>query len=217
MPIHFFKKENTLIIDSKTHRLFATPVYITKLKRKFTSEENKFTNKIKSKCRENVGNRTSKDNYIINNKQYSSLRKELNKIVKDYFNKIICPSNNIKPYITQSWLNYTKTEQHHHVHDHSNSLVSGILYINADQFTDSIRFYGGRYNMIDIETEKFNEFNSKSWWFPIETGQVFLFPSYLSHAVETKQGKNTRVSLAFNVFIKGTVGANGDLTELILT
>jgi hypothetical protein len=34
--------------------------------------------------------------------------------------------------------------------------------------------------------------------------------------VETKQGDNTRISLAFNVFIKGTVGNNKSLTELIL-
>ena len=48
------------------------------------------------------------------------------------------------------------------------------------------------------------------------TGDIFLFPSSLSHAVETKQGENTRISLSFNVFIKGTVGSNHDLTELIL-
>lgn len=34
--------------------------------------------------------------------------------------------------------------------------------------------------------------------------------------VENKQGDNTRISLAFNVFIKGTVGNNKQLTELIL-
>jgi hypothetical protein len=34
--------------------------------------------------------------------------------------------------------------------------------------------------------------------------------------VENKKGKNTRISLAFNVFVKGTVGNNKDLTELIL-
>jgi hypothetical protein len=34
--------------------------------------------------------------------------------------------------------------------------------------------------------------------------------------VETKQGDNTRISLAFNVFIKGKVGINKQLTELIL-
>jgi hypothetical protein len=34
--------------------------------------------------------------------------------------------------------------------------------------------------------------------------------------VETKEGDNIRISLAFNVFIKGTVGDSKDLTELIL-
>jgi hypothetical protein len=34
--------------------------------------------------------------------------------------------------------------------------------------------------------------------------------------VETKEGTNTRISLAFNVFIKGKVGNNKGLTELIL-
>jgi hypothetical protein len=34
--------------------------------------------------------------------------------------------------------------------------------------------------------------------------------------VETKEGTNTRISLAFNVFAKGTLGENEYLTELIL-
>ena len=204
------------MVDSDIHTLFATPVYITKLKREFTSEENKFTNKIKLRCHKNTGNRTSIDRNIINNKQYSSLRKELNKIVKDYFNKIICPSNNIKPYITQSWLNYTDTNQYHHIHNHPNSLISGILYINADKDNDKVVFKSDKYNMISLETEKFNAFNSSSWWFPVETGQVFLFPSSLSHSVETKKGKNTRISLAFNVFIEGVIGSKKRLTELTL-
>ena len=204
------------MIDSDIHALFAMPVYITKLKRAFTDEENKFTNKIKAECHKNTGNYTSNDSNIINNKQYGSLRKELNKIVEDYFNKIICPSNNIKPYITQSWLNYTDTNQFHHIHSHSNSLVSGIVYMNADKDNDKVKFYSNKYSMIEIQTEKFNAFNTASWWFPVETGQVFLFPSALTHSVGKKQGKNTRISLAFNVFIEGTVGSKEDLTDLSL-
>jgi hypothetical protein len=34
--------------------------------------------------------------------------------------------------------------------------------------------------------------------------------------VETKEGDNTRISLAFNVFIKGNIGNNKNLTELKL-
>ena len=43
-----------------------------------------------------------------------------------------------------------------------------------------------------------------------------MFPSSTIHQVETKQGKNTRISLAFNTFYKGTIGSNAALTELIL-
>jgi hypothetical protein len=43
-----------------------------------------------------------------------------------------------------------------------------------------------------------------------------MFPSSLTHMVETKEGTNTRISLAFNVFVKGTLGDNTRLTELIL-
>jgi hypothetical protein len=34
--------------------------------------------------------------------------------------------------------------------------------------------------------------------------------------VETKKGDNTRISLAFNVFVKGMLGKNDLLTEIIL-
>jgi hypothetical protein len=44
-----------------------------------------------------------------------------------------------------------------------------------------------------------------------------MFPSSLTHMVETKEGTNTRISLAFNVFIKGTIGVNSLLTELTLS
>ena len=43
-----------------------------------------------------------------------------------------------------------------------------------------------------------------------------MFPSSTTHQVETKQGNNTRISLAFNTFYKGTIGSNFELTELIL-
>jgi len=205
------------MINAEIHPLFATPVYITKLNREFTGEENNYINKIKLDCHKNASNYTSRDNNMINNKPFSSLRKELSKVIKDYFNRVLGSSNHIKPYITQSWLNYTDTAQYHHVHNHPNSLVSGVVYINADKDNDTIEFQSHRHSIIEPQTKEFNMFNSTKWWFPVNTGQVFLFPSYLSHSVNTKMGTNTRISLAFNVFIKGTIGSKEGLTELILT
>jgi uncharacterized protein (TIGR02466 family) len=203
-------------VEALIHSIFPTPIYISKLNRKFTKQELSFIDKNKLNCNKNEGNITSNNNYILNEKEFKNLKQELDLRVKDYFDKIISPANNITPYITQSWLNYTEKNQYHHKHAHPNSLVSGVFYINCHEEHDKIKFFNDRYQTIKPEVKDWNMWNSETWWFSVKTGDVILFPSSLTHMVETKEGDNTRISLAFNVFIKGTVGNNKNLTELIL-
>jgi uncharacterized protein (TIGR02466 family) len=204
------------MIESTVNGIFPTPVYISKLNRELTPLELKFIDKNKLDVFNNEGNKTSNDNYILNNKEFKDLKKELDLRIQDYFDKVISPANNITPYITQSWLNYTETNQYHHKHAHPNSLISGVFYINSNEENDKIKFFNDSYKAIKLETKDWNIWNSESWWFSVKTGDVILFPSSLTHMVETKQGDNTRISLAFNVFIKGTIGNNKNLTELII-
>jgi uncharacterized protein (TIGR02466 family) len=204
-------------MKAEIHSIFPTPVYMSKINRELTSLELKFVEKNKKDIYKNEGNITSNNNYILNEKPFFNIKKELDLKVQDYFNKVISPANNITPYITQSWLNYTETNQYHHKHAHPNSLVSGVFYINCHEEKDKIKFFSDNYKTIKLEIKDWNIWNSESWWFSVKTGDVILFPSSLTHMVETKQGTNTRISLAFNVFIKGTVGNNKNLTELFLT
>ena len=203
-------------MEATINGIFPTPIYISKIDRELTIKELSFINKTKLDTYNNEGNTTSNDNYILNNKAFKNLKEELDLKVQDYFDKVISPSNNIKPYITQSWLNYTETNQYHHKHQHPNSLVSGVFYINCHKEHDKIKFFNDKYSTIKPEIKDWNIWNSETWWFSVKTGDVMLFPSSLTHMVETKQGDNTRISLAFNIFIKGTVGNNKQLTELIL-
>ena len=203
------------MIDSTVHGLFPTPIYISKLKRKFTTKENKFIQKTKRDIYKNEGNTTSNDTYILNNKIFNKLKKELEDFVKDYFNKVLS-AKNVSPYITQSWLNYTEKNQYHHKHRHTNSMVSGVFYMDADKEYDKIKFFKDNYSTIQTEVKDYNVWNAETWWFPVETNQLFLFPSSLEHMVETKKGSNTRTSLAFNVFVKGSLGGTKTLTELKL-
>ena len=203
-------------MEANISGIFPTPIYISKLDRKLTNKELFFIDKTKSDCNKNEGNITSNNNYILNEKPFYKIKKELDLKVQDYFDKVISPANNITPYITQSWLNYTETNQYHHKHQHPNSLISGVFYINCHEQHDKIKFFNDRYHAIKQKVKNWNIWNSESWWFSVKTGDVILFPSSLTHMVETKQGNNTRISLAFNTFIKGTVGDNKQLTELIL-
>jgi uncharacterized protein (TIGR02466 family) len=204
------------IINHEIISIFPTPIYLSYLNRKLTNQELFFIDKIKLDTHKNEGNIISNDNYIINRKEFKNLKKELNLIIKDYFDKIICSANDIKPYITQSWLNYTETNQYHHKHKHANSLISGVFYINCDEKFDKIKFFKNDYNIIQPKIKEYNLWNSESWWLPVKTGNIVLFPSSLTHMVETKEGTNTRISLAFNVFIKGTLGEYEASDELKL-
>ena len=199
--------------------IFPTPIYTTKIDRGFTKQELNFVKQQKKHCTNNQGNINTKDNYILNRKEFKNIKKFLDKHCKDYLDTIICPKNNIELYITQSWLNYTEANQYHHRHEHPNSVVSGVLYFDSDIKNDKILFSNSRgYQQIspEIDKTKFNLWNSGTWFFPVETGNLFMFPSSTTHQVETKKGNNTRISLAFNTFYKGSIGSNLNLTELIL-
>ena len=115
------------------NNLFSTPIYTTKIDRGFTKQELQFVDNQKNKCTNNQGNINTKDNYILNRKEFKNIKKFLDKHCKNYLNTIVCPKNNINLYITQSWLNYTEANQYHHKHAHPNSVVSGVLYFDSDK------------------------------------------------------------------------------------
>jgi len=205
------------MVKTTIDNLFPTPIYKSNINRKFTKQELQFVNEQKKHCSKNVGNINTQDNYILNRKEFKNIKKFLDTACQDYLEKIISPKNNVKLYITQSWLNYTEENQYHHTHAHPNSIISGVLYFDCDKKNDKIKFTNPKmYQQLKPEIKNFNLWNSETWWFPLENGQLIMFPSSTVHQVETKKGTNTRISLAFNTFYKGTIGSNNNLTELIL-
>jgi uncharacterized protein (TIGR02466 family) len=196
--------------------IFPTPIYITKLDRMFSQEEISFVNKIEKETIKNEGNLLSIDNYILNNLEFKKIKEEITIQIDNYFNKIIDSKYESNLYITQSWLNYTKENEYHHVHKHYNSIVSGVLYISADKNNDYVVFVKDNNNEIKIEYKNINEYNYDTCSVIVDTGNLILFPSSLKHKVLSKKGNNNRISLSFNTFIKGKIGNKESLTELYL-
>jgi|TARA_R100001463_G_scaffold125000_1_gene182255 uncharacterized protein (TIGR02466 family) len=209
------------VINMEIHNLFPTPIYTSNINRKFTEKELIFVKNQKKNTRENVGsNLITTNKNILDEIEFKEIKIFLEKSCQDYLDKIICPLNDVKLYITESWLNYTEENQYHHEHTHPNSIISGVLYIDSDKDNDKIKFIVSQnsYSCIhpDIDKDKFNIWNSSSWWFPVETGKLIMFRSSTIHKVENKKGSNTRISLAFNTFYKGTLGNSDSSTKLIL-
>ena len=196
------------------NNLFPTPVVFFKFGRDLTETELEFIKGQEHYA--NEGNTTSKDRKILKNKELTELRDFIEDSMLEYFKAIHAPKFDVSLYLTQSWANYTEAGQYHHKHAHPNSVVSGVFYPQADRSVDKIYFYKDGYERIKVPAAEFNPYNSESWWFEVGAGDLILFPSHLTHMVQIKEGDNTRISIAFNTFVKGYIGSDESLTGLNL-
>ena len=196
------------------NNLFPTPVAFFKFGRDLTQAELEFIKGQEDYA--NEGNTTSKDRKILKNKELTELREFIEDSMMEYFKTIYSPKFEVSLYLTQSWANYTEQGQFHHKHAHPNSVVSGVFYPKANRAVDKIYFYKDGYSQIKVPASEYNPYNSETWWFEVGAGDLILFPSHLTHMVQTKEDEETRISIAFNTFVKGYIGSDEGLSGLRL-
>jgi len=206
------KRMSNRDILATVESIFPTPIYISKLDRNLNEKELNFLKNISL----NEEKRQSFNTFILNEKQLFLLKNNLQNHIDNFFYNELKYSQKAKPYITQSWLNVINKNQSHHRHDHVNSFLSGVYYVKANRNFDKIQFNKEEYNTISPTVDGYNIYNSNGWWFQINSGDVFIFPSSLNHEVSLKNDDNKRISLAFNIFLKGELGEEKNLAFLKL-
>lgn len=203
-------------IITEAYGLFPTPVMRFKIGREFTETESEFFEANRSNPRPNSGNTTSEDRYILRNQEMLDLSQFFQRCIDIYMQEIISPKFPVRPYITQSWMNFTEPGQFHHRHEHPNSYLSGVFYVHGDPEKDRILFSKNNYEQISVPPKNFTIYNSPTWWLPAGTGDLLIFPSRLTHQVEQTVSDSTRISLSFNTFLQGIIGSADELTELVI-
>jgi uncharacterized protein (TIGR02466 family) len=196
--------------------LFPTAVLQENIGRDFTDAEQESFSKLQFEVRDNAGNFTSISSEILDRPEFADIKKFCLDQSIFYMKNILAIPDTIEPYITLSWLNFTGKGQHHHKHSHSNSIISGVFYVYAKKDIDKISFFKDRYQAIELGSTNYNPFNSDSWWVPVGVGDIVIFPSHVQHGVLPSDQDYTRISLAFNVFVRGEVGNKGELKWLKL-
>jgi len=98
------------------HQLFPTAVLFERVGRDFTDQEKAVFEEEKQNVFANDGNKTSKDNYILERPELVNLKEIINGALDSYMNSIEMPKSDVKLRITQSWINYTEKGEYHHKH-----------------------------------------------------------------------------------------------------
>lgn len=144
-------------------------------------------------------------------KTYASIQEQLIFYLRDHLH--VVPGTQFE--MVTSWVVKHHKGDWSQEHDHTNSVLSGILYLDCDDDSGSVIFHRSTnwHNLFPrntwIEFEKYTQWNSSEWKILPKPGDVLFFPSQLVHSVEKNQSNRDRYSLAFNFYPRGTLG-NGD-------
>ena len=159
------------------------------------------------------GNSISKNVYILDNDELSDIKKVLTDSVNQYFKEIINPNQDMKLYITNSWINANKNGETHHPHKHPNSIVSAVFYIDTCE-EDTLSFmnpYTTLFGNLRFSPNR-TKWTTLEWNIPVKKNLLAMFPSTLPHLVIPRPNTctGTRISLSFNTWFKGTIGDGED-------
>ncbi len=107
--------------------------------------------------------------------------------------------------ITGCWANVNATGAGHRLHSHPNNYLSGVYYVRTHAGADTINFLDPRPQagiMRPPVTELTAE-NTEQVVVRVTDGTLLLFPAWLQHSVDPNRSDRTRISLGFNIMLRG--------------
>jgi len=106
----------------------------------------------------------------------------------------------IKNKITNSWFNIQDKESILKEHLHSNSVLSGALFINVGEKASKLYFHNPNPFIYYIDREEpANDYTYEYYYFTPKKGDLIIFPSWLRHGSNhNKNFYNNRTVVSFN-------------------
>lgn len=91
----------------------------------------------------------------------------------------------LKYSLKDCWVNFMGEGAEHAMHDHVDSIISGTYYVQTPVDSPGICFVDPQLGPEEVE-------------YPVEAGEVILFPGWMNHRVPPNFGEDDRVSVSFN-------------------
>ena len=197
-------------------QLFPKPVLIANYHKDF-SKELEYVKSLEHKLNEKSQTEYAKQStntFLLDEPELASIREFIEAYLKFYVHNVLECTDELV--ITQAWSNICEKGKKHHEHVHPNSIVSGVFYFQINENLPPIEFRNPNTHSFNLNIQKQNNFNSATFLLPLNSGELILFPSNLTHSVPENKSDLPRISLAFNTFAKNSLGSIDSLTYLPL-
>jgi len=186
--------------------IFSSPIYISKNDYTLDNKEINFIKQL-DYTDYNI-NKQTKNQFILNEVKLTGLKNFITLHLENYKQEILKPVNNFDISITQSWINFYDENNYIHTHDHPNSFLSGIFYIESNNCPTEFDIKNRIFNLDIGPVKEYNIFNCNSWQICPENFKLVLFPSTVLHKTKINSKNKQRITLSFNTYLKGEIGDN---------
>ena len=169
-------------------------------------------------------NELSEEMGILDRPEFKSMKDVVFSHVKKYEKDVCGFKSSLSFKLTESWYKETVPGDDHIDHNHPNSMLSGVVYLNVPKGNT----HHEGLNLIHVENRgvfKHHDFrydytptkyNQISTFIPVETGDIVLFPSYLYHFVSRNESENeSRRIISFNTFIQGRMSCENSYPNVL--
>jgi len=206
---------------------FPTTICVENLKDEITSSEDltREFNVILEKAfdfgyrRNNVRNFQSKTVKAFEEYNLPTLKNLFRRKVDEYAKDVLRYRYD-ESFFTQSWFCVNEPGNYFDIHNHTNSVISGVFFMRGEDDSGNLTFHKPYANISQIEPDIIFDSNNprtfKTVIAPFVEYNLVLFPASLQHHVGHNESKKNRVSFAFNSFID-TLGYEDGITELKIT
>ena len=161
------------------------------------------------------GNFTSLNTDVFSLDVFAKIKELALEAIKVYTKEVMQWSDGPEFFITQSWVNKNPKGTTHHEHYHLNTLFSGVVYLETAT-PDYISFFNSKQPFMKFFEDEKNIWNSDRYDLLVKPGRFVIFPANMLHSVGENLAAHDRISVAFNVFVKGNIGSKENLTYLEL-
>lgn len=205
-------------MTAKLYKLFPMPLYTNLLDIPDDQRDTIFKMEFERMPPDNGDVTVSR--YVLRDKRLEPLLDMIQKEFDEFVYNRLGVSRDIEFYMTNSWSIRHNPGDWAQEHDHKNSIISGVLYLKADEDSGDIHFLKPHWmsnifpQMFMVPFDNQNDISANTWTFRPQTGQLIFFPSNLPHSVDVSKSTDVRYVLAFNFFMRGTLGQLESVLEL---
>ena len=135
--------------------LFSSAVMVCSAKYTLSADEEEYIRQVE--YGDNSGNHKSSCDRILQEPELAGMQAFVQRQIQSYTQNLLKLDDAIDLYITQSWLNKAEKDQYHPLHNHPNSVLSGVLFLSGGGKLPPIRFH--RFNPLFPLELNFTELN----------------------------------------------------------